>query len=228
MEPVIRKGIGGDLRIFHYDNENIALGAQLTDVNCTVFKRDGEILLPETAVIPATDGAMKVTITAAMAESWMEWCRARFTYRYIGSTIVRDLYFHVADTDFEVPFHYEELSNFAPNLADYAWADDQYFGKQRNSAILELYSRLVNGGTKPWKVLNRSALKNVFALLWLAHIYAALSRSADDSFSRKASEYRQRYGQTFAELNLLEQESSSANVNGEEAAPLSRTRLKRG
>lgn len=228
MEPVIKKDIGGSVSTYHYDEETKATGSQLANVACTVYAPGGSELIGSTAITPETDGEIIMAIPAANAGISYEWCRANFSYDYDSKTYTQDVYFHIARTDFDVPFHYGDLVKFAPDLGDYSWSGDDFFARQRDIALMELYSRLINAGHKPWRVLNRSALNIALAYLWLAHVFMTLSKNPDDDFRRRANDYRALYEEAFSKSNLIESRVDSADVGAKENVPLSRTKLRRG
>ena len=228
MEPVIKKDIGGTISTYHYHNENKVGAGELSNVKGTAYTPSGGELIAETVIVPEMDGEMAIAIPAENAGTSYEWCRAHFVYDYGGETFTQDLYFHIAHTNFDIPFHYDDLVKFVPSLGDYAWSSDPKFANQRDVAWAEIYSRLLNGGKRPWKILNRSALNQAFAYLWLHHIFMSLSKSPDDIWHERALDYRQQYEDTFVAINILEKSIDSANVGDESATPIQRTRLKRG
>jgi hypothetical protein len=228
VEPVIKKNIGGTVSTYHFSNEVAATASQLSNVTGIVYGPTGSELVSEGALSPEADGRMSVSISAGAAVNSIEWCRAHFQYDFDGATHTKDVYFHIAQTEFDVPVHYAELVKFCPNMADYAWSTDPKFAQQRDLALREIYSRLVNAGRQPWRIINTSTLNIAFAVLWLHYIFMTLSRNPEDGFRKRADAYRIRYEEEFAAANLLESETESPDVGDDQAKPISRTRLKRG
>lgn len=227
MEPVIKQGIGGEISTYHWEDEAVVAGAELSDVTATVFSPGGATLVAEASVVPAADGTMSVSISESAATSAQQWCRAHFKYTYGGQVLTQDVYFHIARTDFDIPLHYDDLVKFQPDIGDYAWSGDSTFHRQRDTALMELYARLLNAGHRPWLIINRSALSVVLARLWLAHVYETLSSRPGDEWDERSRAARQAYDVAFLSANILEREDS-ANVAGLDSRPQGQTILKRG
>ena len=227
MEPVIKQGIGGEISTYHWENEAVVVGAELSNVTATVYSPGGATLVAETSVTPAGDGKMFVSISESETANAHQWCRAHFKYTYAGQVETQDVYFHIARTDFDIPLHYDDLVKFQPDIGDYAWSGDSTFHRQRDTASMELYARLLNAGHRPWLIINRSALSVVLARLWLAHIYETLSNRPGDEWDERARAAREAYDVAFLSANILEREDS-ANVSGLDPRPQGQTVLRRG
>lgn len=171
---------------------------------------------------------MNVAISAAVAEQPFEWCRTHYQYDYDSITWTKDVYFHIANNSFDVPFHYADLVKYAPNIGDSAWSGDPMFANQRDIAINQLYGRIINADRKPWKLLNQSALSIPFAYLWLGHIFLTLSKSPDDQLRALSDEYMGSYDEAFLGVNMLESTTFDTNIANTLSRPIGRTKLERG
>lgn len=228
MEPVIKQSIGGTLSTYHYTNETAITASGLSAVTGAAYSPGGGALVSSTAITPAADGKMSLAISASAAGTAYEWCRAHFQYTISSQVYTQDLYFHIAKTEFDIPFHYADLIKFQPDLGDYLWSGDTKFYRQRDTAVSELYSRLLNAGRRPWLILNRSSLNIPLGWLWLHHVYIGLSKMPDDTWWQKAMDCREKFEDAFKAVNLLESDDDTANVSDVPAVPLSRTKLRRG
>lgn len=228
MEAIINRSYVGTVSSYHLIGEIFVNGENLLCITATAFTPTGSILVPETPITPEPDGEMRLLIPAEATTTAYEWCRAHFRYTYDGREYTQDVYFHIARGDFDIPFHYDELTRLQPDIGDYAWSGDAKFSKQREAARDELYARLVNAGRRPWAILNRSSLAIPFAWLWLAIIHHGLSRTPDDVWWRRGADCREKFETAFTAVNLIEAQDDSADVNRQPSVPLGRTKLKRG
>lgn len=227
METVIKNGKGGTVSTYHYVSETAATLSELSSVSVTAFTPGGSTLIAETSITPDADGKMNLTVPAASAGTSYEYCLAHFEYTYDSQDLTQDVYFHIAKTDFDIPFHYPDLVNIQPDLGDYNYTGDEKFSSHRESAVMEIYGRLLNGGRRPWRVINRSALNMCLARMWLAHIYESLSNTPADNWNEKAQFSRAQFEDEFMRINILEDGSDSANVAGQEPLSISSGKLER-
>ena len=171
---------------------------------------------------------MPKTISAVQAATPDHWYRARYQYDYDSATWTQDIYFHIAQTEFDVPFHYAELVNYAPDLGDYTWTGDEFYAGQRDIAVSEMYGRLINANHDPLRILNRSALNVAFAYLWLRHIFLTLSKSPEDMLWVRSEAYFTLYDDAFSAVDIIEAATAETNIGDDAARPLTRTKLTRG
>jgi hypothetical protein len=228
MEPVIKNSKGGSVFTYHYVSETAATGSELSSVAVKVFTPGGSELIATASVTPDADGKMSVSIPAAQAANSYEYCRAHFEYTYDSSDYTQDIYFHIAKTDFDIPYHYADLVKLQPDIGDYAFTGDAKFSSHKDSAIAEIYGRLLNGGRRPWLIINRSSLNMCLARMWLAHIYESLSNLPTDNWNEKAQFERAQFEDEFSRLNIIESGDDSANISGQESERIGSGRLIRG
>lgn len=228
MEDVIKKGIGGPISTYFYDAETAATLSQLSSTTVSAWTPSGSELIANTAITPAADGKMTLSVSAANAANVYNYCLARFYFTYDSQARTKDVYFHIAQTDFDIPFHYPDLVKFQTDIGDYAFSGDDKFANQRDSALWELYSELVNANRMPWKIISRGNLRVPFARLWFAHIYEALSNRPGDEWSERAQFSREQFKMAFQAANIVEVEDDSAHRAGMEAKPIGSGKLRRG
>ena len=229
METVIKKDLGGTVSVYYYVAETAATASELSSVTGQAWTPGGGELVSETAITPAADGKMSLSVSVAESGTAYDWCKARFKFTYDSQVRTKEEYFHIAQTDFDIPFHFDpDLISFQPDIGDYDFSNDANFAKLRDSAVWELYARLLNAQHKPWLVINRYALKVVFARLWLAHIYEALSNTPGDNWSVKAIAEREMYESAFLAADILERDDDSSHNAGLPARPIGETILRRG
>ena len=228
MEPVIKEDIGGTIFCYHYANETAATLSELSSVQMRVLKPGGSELIATTGITPDADGKMSISISADEAGSPGAWYRAHFQYVYDSQTYTQDIYFHIAPTDFDINFHYENLLGIRPDIGDYDPSNNAKYYRSRDSAVAELYGRLQRDGYEPWKILNRSALETPFGFLWTSYIFDGLSKHPGDSWDESAIKYRELYDEAYKSVNLIIDDAHSANVLDDEPRPIRQTRLVRG
>ena len=229
METVIKKSVGGTISFYHYADETAVTKDQLSSITAKVFQPGGGELVATASVTPAADGKMSVSISAANAGTVDSWYRAHFQYTYDSSTYTKDLYFHIAPTDFDIDFHNDDLLGFQSDLNNYDPSNNTKFYRCRDLALKEIYSRLAGAGYQPWKILNRSALEIPFGYLWMSYICrGVLRKSPGDMWDEAAQEYWEGYDERFKAANLIVADTDTANIADDVPRPIGRQKLVRG
>ncbi len=205
MDNVLRVGVGGEVSTYYYSQTGaVVTPPQLCDVTAAVFTPEGT-LLADAEVTPSSDGCMAVDIPARAAALEGDYFRVRFTFTAESAARVKDVYFHVAQTSFELPVHYEDLLRLEPDYVNVPFLGDDCFEQFRLAARDELFYRLKANGCRPWRLLNLDDLRPCALYLWASYIFRALSKSSADFFPR-ADHYRELFEHIFARSEFLEEE----------------------
>jgi len=214
VEQLVKEDIGGTICLYHYDSETIATASELTGVTCTVYKSGGATLIDATAITPAADGKMSVTISAANAAVPDVGYRARFQYTKSTQVHTEDVWFVIAPTSFSIPVHFSELEAIVPDLDNWDdTANNYHFYKQRTAAESQLYYRLLNAGYEPHKLLRRNTFNSAFTWLWLKLICeGVLAKTDSDYWAYLAEKSNENYEAEFARLDLIVDDTDDANI----------------
>ena len=167
MDTIIHLDIGGTVFTYHYlASGSTATASQISQASVTVHEPSGSQLIPNQAVEPAPDGKMCIEIPAEKAARVGDYYRARFQYSVESVAHVKDIYFHLSRTLFDLPVHYDDLLRLEPDLASMPFTGDQKFEQFRLAARDELFYRLKAAGRRPWRILNLDDLKPCPLYLW--------------------------------------------------------------
>lgn len=226
MDPIIPLNIGGAVYTYHYlATGSAATAAQLSDVSVTVYRPCGSELISNQTVSLDSDGKMKIAISDTQASQLGDYYRARFRYTAESTSHVKDIYFHISKTGFDLPVHYAELLRLEPDLASMSYSGDEKFEQFRLAARDELFYRLKATGRRPWALLNINDLQPCALYLWASYVFRALSKSHSDYFPR-AQHYRDLFEHIFSRSDFLEDLDGDAAPD-EQTSPLQQTNLKR-
>ena len=213
MDFVLPIEVGGEVFTYHYTAAGTtATASGLEGVTAAVYGPGGSELMGEQAVTPDADGRMAVAIGAETAERAGDYYRARFSYTAESQARVRDVYFHVAQTPFDLPVHYDDLIRLEPDLASMPYGSDERFEQFRVAARDELFYRLKSSGRRPWRLLNVDDLRPCALYLWASYVFRALSKSSADFFPR-ADHYRELFELIFSRSQFLEDDDADARAD---------------
>lgn len=170
---------------------------------------------------------MSMPVSSTVADELSDWCRAHFQYVYSSQTYTQDIYFHISNTEFDVPVHYADLLYYEPDFANMQWSGDTTYNSLRIGALTELYDRLSAAGYKPWKIINKDNLKTTFAYLWIAYICRGFAKSNGIYWERMVA-YRDEFEKAFKSLMIKEDSIGDADNIGTITSKHGRTKLVRG
>jgi len=226
MDFILPKGVGGEVFTYHYTAAGVAATAsELLDATAAVYSPGGGELIAPQALTSDADGRMAVAVGPQHAASAGDYFRARFNYTAESQARVRDVYFHVAQTPFDLPVHFDDLIRLEPDLAAMPYGGDERFEQFRVAARDELFYRLKSSGRRPWRLLNVDDLRPCALYLWASYVFRALSKSSADFFPR-ADHYRDLFELIFSRARFLEDDDADARAD-EPAEQTGESRLER-
>ena len=210
MDFVIPMNVGGSVFTYHYlESGAAATASQLSNVSAVVYLPGGSELVSSQAIDPESDGKMAIDINSDNAGSAADYYRARFYFTADSSSHVKDVYFHIAQSPFDLPVHYDDLLRLEPDLCSMSYSGDAKFEQFRVAARDELFYRLKSTGRRPWRLLNIDDLRPCALYLWASYVFRALAKSSVDYFPR-ADHYRELFERIFARSEFLEDSDADA------------------
>lgn len=180
-----------------------ANGKEVYSSNCQVLSPGEVKLLIPPAVLPEKEMKLQVIFKITTSESGYE----------------KSIEFQTGKSQFDVEADYQQLLQLCPDLEDYAWQDDPLYSRQRQTALDEIYQKLVLNNGERDKNWQKHTLVLPFLHLWLSHIFNTLSKTQDDTFSARKEEFYEKYMFLIRDIQLDPKSPVSAR---------NRTKLMRG
>lgn len=203
-------------------------GALVAPSSGTVSVFDGSnTALVSAAVVSIVSSVAQYTLTTAaladqsLSDGWrIEWSLVMpdgVTHSHrTDAALVRSAP-HIPITDIDL---FRISSALDPNGSAAITSSTDYQNYLDESWV-QIQSRLIERGRRPWLIISSSALRESALYLTLALIYEDLATRLSDTYEQRADRYRQQYEAAWSRLRVVydEDDDGSADTSRRGAAP---------